>query len=71
MELRAWAEMRPRAAPVAVIDVTDFLELASWLLPLRLHFLIASVLRDRGQVTSESFCLVQKKLSRMRIPNHC
>ena len=71
MELRARAEMIPRAVPAAVIDVTDFLELASWLLPLRLHFLITFVLRDRGRVTPESFCQIQKKLFQNENSNHC
>ena len=51
MELRPLAVTIPRAAPVAVIDGTVFLELAARLLPLRLRFLITSVLSDNGRVT--------------------
>jgi len=46
----------PQAAPVAVTDVTDLLELVARLLPLRLRFLIPSVLKDRGRVIPWSFC---------------
>jgi len=56
MELRPLAVTIPRAAPVAVMVATDFLVLAARLLPLRLRFLITSVLRDRGRVTPWSFC---------------
>ena len=44
MELRPLAVTTPRAAPVAVIDGTDSLELVARLLPLRLRFLVTSVL---------------------------
>ena len=56
MELRPSAVTIPRVAPVAVIAGTDVLELAARLPPLRLRFLITSVLRDRGRVTPWSFC---------------
>jgi len=60
MELRPLAVTIPRVAPVAVITGTVFLELAARLLPLRLRFLITSVLRDRGRVTPWSFCQGEK-----------
>jgi len=49
MELRPLAVTIPRAVPVAVIDGTDFLELAARLLPLRLRFLNTSVLSDKAE----------------------
>ena len=61
MELRPFAVTIPRAAPEAVMAGTDFLELAARLLPLRLRFLITSVLRDSGRVTPWSFCQSAKK----------
>lgn len=57
MELRPFAVTIPRAAPpVAVMAGIVFLELAARLLPLRLRFLITSVLSDSGRVTPWSFC---------------
>jgi len=56
MELRPLAVAIPQAAPVAVADGTDFLELVARLLPSRLRFLIPSVLRDRGRVIPWGFC---------------
>ena len=43
------------SSPTVMIAGTDFLELAARPLPLRLRFLVASVLRDRGRVTPWSF----------------
>ena len=40
------------SSPTVVIPDADLLELAARLLPLRLRFLVTSVLRDRGRVTS-------------------
>ena len=45
----------PRAAPVAVIDSTGFLELSARLLRLRLRFLTMFLLKDGGQVTPWNF----------------
>ena len=69
MEFRPLAVTIPRAAPVAVTDGTDFLELAARLLPLRLRFLITSVLSDNGRVTPWSFWQREKIMLRIRIPN--
>ena len=56
MERRPLTVPIPRAAPVAVIDGANFLELAGRLLPLRLRFLTTSVLRDNGRVPPWSSC---------------
>ena len=69
MELRPLAEMIPGTALVAVVDRTDFLELAVMLLPLRLHFLITCVLRDSGRATPWSFYRGEK-IKFSIIPNH-
>ena len=69
MELRPLAVTIPRVGPVAVIAGTVFLELAERLLPLRLRFLITSVLRDRGRVTPWSFYQGEKTGVSI-IPNH-
>ena len=51
--LRPLEVTMPRAVPVAVTDGTDFLDLVSRLLPLRLRFFIRSVLRDRSSDAAE------------------
>ena len=59
MELRPFAVTMPRAAaPVAVTagPDADLRAFAARLLPLRLRFLITSVLSERGRVTPWSFC---------------
>ena len=69
MELRPFAVTMPRAAPVAVIAGTDFRELAARLLPLRLRFLITSVLSDSGRVTPWSFCREENQNKFSTTPN--
>ncbi len=58
MEFALWWVMILQAVPVAMIDGTDFPELAGrlLLLQLQLRFFIMSALMDQGQVTPRSFC---------------
>ena len=67
VELRLLVVTIPRAAPVALVD-NDFLELVAWLLWLRLHFFLTSVLRDSGRVPWRFYPGKKTKVS--MIPNY-